>query len=56
MDFPPIVKALKEINYEGDFTLESSSYLKDYNKDNILLGAKKLAESARKLADMFEEE
>ena len=55
VDFSPIVKALKEINYDGDFTLESSSYLKDYNKDNILLGAKKLAESARKLADMFEE-
>ena len=54
VDFPPIVKALKEINYEGDFTLESSSYLKDYNKDNILLGAKKLAESVKILADMFE--
>ena len=55
VDFAPIVKALKEINYDGDFTLESSSFLKDYNKDNILAGAKMLAKSARMLSDMFEE-
>ena len=55
VDFVPIVKALKEIRYDGDFTLESSAFLRDYNEDNILEGAKKLAESAKKLVRMFEE-
>lgn len=55
VDYMPIVKALKDINYDGEFTLEASSFLKAYNEENILEGARKLAESARKLADMFEE-
>ena len=55
MDFVSIVKALKEIRYDGDFTLESSAFLGEYKEDNILEGAKKLAESARKLVRMFEE-
>lgn len=54
IDFPPILKALKEINYTGDFTLEASAYLKAYTDDNLLEGVKKMAESARYLADMYE--
>lgn len=55
IDFLPIVKALKEIGYNGYFTLEADHYLSDFTKDNAFEGLKNLAKSARQLADMFEE-
>lgn len=55
IDFIPIVKALKEIGYDGYFTLEASSYLEKFNKDNVFEGVVNLKNSARRLADMFEE-
>lgn len=55
MDFPAIVKALKEIGYDGYFTLEADQYMSAYSKENALEGVRKLAEAAKKLADMFEE-
>ncbi|MBQ8549997.1 MAG: sugar phosphate isomerase/epimerase [Clostridia bacterium] len=54
IDFDAIVRALKEINYKGYFTLEADAFLKDYNEDNVFSGVVKLSESAKKLADMFE--
>ena len=54
IDFMPIVKALKEIDYNGYFTLEADQYLKAYNADNVFDGIKNLANSAKKLADMYE--
>lgn len=54
IDFDATIKALKDINYSGYFTLEADSYLKDFNADNIFDGIKDLAASAKKLADMFE--
>ena len=54
IDFPPILKALKEINYAGEFTLEAVAYLNAYTPDNLFEGVKKMAESARYLADMYE--
>ena len=56
IDFIPIVKALKEIDYKGYFTLECGTFLKDYNAENVFDEIQKMAVSARKLADMFEEE
>ena len=56
INFSEIIKALKEIKYSGYFTLEADRYLKDYTEENAFDGVKKLAESARKLADMFEKE
>ena len=56
INFNEIIKELKEIKYSGYFTLEADSYLKDYTEENAFDGVKKLAESARKLADMFEKE
>lgn len=56
IDFQAVVAALKEIHYQGYFTLEADSYLKNYSKDEALKGVKELAESARKLADMFEQD
>ena len=54
IDFGPIVKALKAINYSGYFTLESPTFLKTYTKENVFSGIKQLADSAKKLALMFE--
>lgn len=54
IDFNSIVKALKEIDYKGYFTLEADQYMKPYNKDNAFEGVLKLKESVRKLADEFE--
>lgn len=54
IDFLPILKALKEINYSGYFTLEADCYLKAYNSDNIFNGIKKLADSAKKLTETYE--
>ncbi len=55
VDFVPVVKALKKIGYNGYFTLEADRYLEDFAKDNVFEGLKNMADSARKLADMFEE-
>jgi len=54
IDFEKVIKALKEISYEGYFTLEAVSYLKGYSKDNVFDGVCDLYKSAKKLADMFE--
>ena len=54
IDFDETVKALKEINYNGYFTLEADQYMKKYNKSNALDGVIELGKAARKLADMFE--
>ena len=55
ISFEPIVKALKDIGYAGDFTLEANQYLRDYTASNVLDGLTKLADSAKKLVKMFEE-
>ena len=54
IDFEKIVKALKEIGYNGYFTLEANNYLSDFNKDTVFQGIKDLADAAHKLSDMFE--
>lgn len=55
MDFDEIVKALKEIRYQGYFTLESCSYPGAFTKDNMLTCVRDMAAAARKLATMFEQ-
>ena len=54
IDFEPIVKALKDIGYKGYFTLEADTYLKNFTPDNVFKGVQNMANTARKLADMFE--
>lgn len=54
VDFEAVVKALKEINYQGYFTLEADAYLNAYTAENAFEGVQKLAESARRLANMYE--
>ena len=57
IDFEDMVKALAEIGYKGEFTLEACYYLKNkgFTADNIFEGVKDLANSARKLANRFDE-
>ena len=55
IDFKPIVKALKDIDYQGDFTLEVDHHMKAYGVERIDEGARALAESVRKLVRMYEE-
>ena len=54
IDFDSIVKALKEIDYKGYFTLEADQYLHDRDESNVYAGVVEMAAAARKLADMFE--
>lgn len=55
ISFEPIVRALKEIGYRGDFTLEARQHLRDYTENNVFDGLIKLADSAKMLVKMFEE-
>ena len=53
IDFDAVVRALKEIGYNGYLTLEADQYLKDYNKDNVFEGMKDLAGAAIRIRNMF---
>lgn len=53
IDFNSVVKALKDINYQGYLTLEADQYLKKYSSDNVFEGIKNLAAADKKLANMF---
>ena len=55
IDFNAVVKALKEINYSGYFTLEADQYLSAFNKDNVLEGLKNMVAADKRLVKMFEE-
>ena len=54
IDYPAVVKALKEIGYQGYFTLESDRYLQNETADTVFGKLQEMANTARKLADMFE--
>ncbi len=56
IDFIPIVRALREIGYDGYFTLEADRYLDTSNEDNVFYRVTKLYEAAKRLADMFDYE
>lgn len=54
IDFQPIAAALKEINYNGYFTLEADNFLKKYTREDVYDGITQLADSARKFTEMYE--
>lgn len=54
IDFQPIVKALKEIGYNGYFTLEASRSLKNFSEEKVFDGVINLYNSAKMLAEMFD--
>jgi len=49
----PMIQALKEIGYQGYLTLEADAYLSAYTEENIYDGIVKMAESAKKLSDVY---
>lgn len=55
IDFEAVVRALKEIRYDGYFTLEADNYMSQCPGDEIISRLMKLSETVRKLADMYEE-
>ena len=54
IDWAEVIKALKEVDYKGEFTLEADNYLHAFNAEDIEVGIKNLADSARALVDMLE--
>ena len=55
IDFDPIVAALKEIDYTGEFTLEAAYYIgKDRPADEVFGLVREMADATRRLADMYE--
>lgn len=52
IDFAPIIKALKEIDYKGDITMECDGFIS--NSKNVAQALKELANTARKIADEFD--
>lgn len=54
IDFQKFVSALKEIRYQGYFTLEAGSYMWKCSEDMIPTRLNELAASARRLVDMYE--
>jgi sugar phosphate isomerase/epimerase len=55
IDFGPIVKALKEIDYKGYFTLECDYYMPEANNDEMAKQRlKNLSNAVRILANDFE--
>ncbi|MBQ8545469.1 MAG: sugar phosphate isomerase/epimerase [Clostridia bacterium] len=55
IDFNAIAKALKDIDYQGELTLEADQYLGAYNKENVFEGVCELAKSARRLEQLIKE-
>ena len=55
IDWNAVVKALKDVDYKGEFTLEADTYLQAFNAENIEEGIKNMADAARRLVKMVEE-
>lgn len=54
IDFESVAKALKRNNYNGYLTLEAVSHLNKFGFDELHIGLKQLADSAKRLAEMIE--
>ena len=52
IEYSPIIKALKEIDYKGEFTLEATEFLKQHSDPVVALDMAQAA--ARKIADEFD--
>jgi len=55
IDFEAIIKALKEINYQGDLTLEADAYIRSKNGENIFDCVCNMKKAAEKLLEMYNE-
>ena len=55
IEWEPIAKAFKDIDYQGYLTLEADRFLSAYNAENVFDGVCELAKSARRLEQMIKE-
>ena len=55
IEWEPIAKALKDINYQGYLTLEADRYLSKFDKESVFEGVCDLAKSARRLEQLIKE-
>jgi len=53
INFLSVIQALKDIGYQGWFTLEADQYLSAYTAENIHLGLAKMSEAAHQLENLF---
>ncbi len=53
IDFEEIVKALKDIDYKGELTLEANRYMENFTEDNAFEGVKDLYNAVDRLRRMF---
>lgn len=53
IDFEAVAKALKEVNYKGELTLEADAYLHAFDEENVFEGIKNLAESVNRIREMM---
>lgn len=56
IDFEAVIEALREIDYQGDMTLECDAYLHYFcmhDKEKVFEGVQNLANAAKKLVEMF---
>lgn len=54
IDYDPILRALKEVNYAGFFTLEADCYLSGFEDASLTQAVQNMQRAARELADRFE--
>ncbi len=55
IDFAAVVGALREVGYKGYFTLECDQALRGYTEDNVAEGVQRMADTAKRLTEMFAE-
>jgi len=55
MDFIPIIRALKDVNYQGWFTLEADQYLSAYSAEQIHIGISRLSEAVHRFENLFQQ-
>ena len=55
IDFLAVIKALRDVCYQGDMTLEAGSFLKTHYPDDVFEGMKVMADTAKRLVRLFEE-
>ncbi len=54
IDFDAVTRALRDVGYRGYFTLECDQALHGYTADNVADGVQRMADTARRLVEMFE--
>lgn len=55
IDYAPIARALRDIGYTGEVTLEADQYLSAYDESTVTVGLSKMAEAARRVERMITE-